>query len=338
MIVKNRHTISTGSPLFLLGILLVSATRADELKFPNGDRLTGTVVAVTDGVVQFESPVIGSVSFPAENVEITRETSPGAPARTEPQSPAAPDSVVPAPAPPSAGVESPPWNGAIEFGFRQQDGRKDAVNLDVRARAERKAGDNVLLAEARLLHGELNNVVNNDRYDGSFRWRRELGERTFAQSLTSFTRDNQRNIHQNWEQNIGAGYALVKSDIHTVNVGAGLTGQYREAAQTEPGLHGLVEVFQDYVYKVTDNMTFRQNAAVQYSPDGRGQFITVADQPMSTGDGEDNYKLRLNTSLQSQLTDKVSFNVRFEYEFDNAIFERDARTDQRLTSSLGYTF
>jgi hypothetical protein len=38
------------------------------------------------------------------------------------------------------------------------------------------------------------------------------------------------------------------------------------------------------------------------------------------------------------VTTKLSVNLRFEYEFDNAIANRNARTDQRISSSLGYAF
>ena len=31
-------------------------------------------------------------------------------------------------------------------------------------------------------------------------------------------------------------------------------------------------------------------------------------------------------------------NIRYEYEFDSAVFARDAESDQRITSSLAYAF
>ncbi|MCC5024939.1 MAG: DUF481 domain-containing protein [Candidatus Synoicihabitans palmerolidicus] len=80
-----------------------------------------------------------------------------------------------------------PWSGQGEFGFRQQDGRRDSTNFDFRASANRKLKDNAFTANARLLYGEQEWKINNNRYDSSFRWRRELGERTFVQSATSYS-------------------------------------------------------------------------------------------------------------------------------------------------------
>ena len=38
------------------------------------------------------------------------------------------------------------------------------------------------------------------------------------------------------------------------------------------------------------------------------------------------------------MTERFSLNLRFEYEFDNAILDPKAKVDQRITTSLGYGF
>ena len=55
-------------------------------------------------------------------------------------------------------------------------------------------------------------------------------------------------------------------------------------------------------------------------------------------DGRQNYKLQFDAALQGRFTDRLSLNLRFEHEFDNSVVKQDARTDQRITSSLGYAF
>ena len=231
-----------------------------------------------------------------------------------------------------------PWKGKLEFGFRRQAGRRDAVNLDFRANAERKLGDNGLKASARLLYVEQDDKINTERYDTSLRWRRELSERTFAQTLTSYYRDPLKNIRNNWEQNVGAGLRVFKSGEHTVNVGAGLTAQYRQADADTSGSFALVELFQDYTYQFNKRIKFLQNAVAQYSPDGQGKFVTVGNQPSTSSSGESNYKVRFDSTLQGQITDNISLNLRYEYEFDNAVVTEAARADQRITSSIGYGF
>jgi putative salt-induced outer membrane protein YdiY len=180
--------------------------------------------------------------------------------------------------------------------------------------------------------------VNNDRYEGSFQWRRELGERTFAQSLTTYFQDDLKDINRNWEQNIGAGYRLIQTEEHVMNLGAGLTGQYREANFSPSGFYTLVELFQDYTYQVNKRITFRQDAQAQFSSDGGIKFIANQPQPVPTLDTADNYKIRFNSVLQGKITEQLSMNLRFEFEYDNAIRPSSARTDQRIISSLGYAF
>ncbi len=346
MQLRNRLSLCT----ILVGLAVVWSTtvRADELRFPNGDRISGTLVSRDNGRIVFDSPALGRLDIPAERVASVMIDQPGsgglklpdekptlvAASATPPPVPAnAPDKPVK-----SAKLTPPGWNGKLELGFRQYNGKRDDINFDFRASAERKVGRNDLKAAGRLLYGKQDERVNNERYDASFRWRRELGNRTFAQSLTSFYSDPIKAIDNNWEQNVGAGYRLLKTDDQTANVGAGLTAQYR-ASPTESGdVYTLVELFQDYSYQFNEWIKITQNAIAQYSPEGRARFISVGNQPAVVSTGESNYKLRFDTTLQGKITNSISLNVRYEYEFDNAVVTESARADQRITSSIGYGF
>ncbi|MCF3650840.1 DUF481 domain-containing protein [Synoicihabitans lomoniglobus] len=326
---------------------------AEELIFHNGDRLSGEVVSQTDEIIVFDAPMVGRIEVSTADVKLgssipVPELAAIAPVVVESDAQEAATAEQAAPAvPPQAPDASPkakvaakitPWSGSVELGFRQEQGRKDSINIDLRATAERTYGVNTFKANTRILRGEQDNVVNKSRYDGSFRWRRELGERTFAQSLSSYYRDDLKNITDNWEQNIGAGYRLFKSDDHAVNIGGGLTAQYRNEESLDGNFYTLIELFQDYSYQISKRIKFVQDAVAQYSPDGRSRFVTVANQPTPTTEDLPNYKVRFNTALQGQITERIQINLRYEYEFDNAVSTSDAKTDQRITSSIGYGF
>lgn len=338
----------------------------DQVFFPNGDRLSGEIVHQTQTEVVFRSSALGEITLQRDEVKVV----PGSPPSAMPVEALVGLAPIPSPAKDasttasveadtsadSTGTTPPPvdhiadntppakkdddWKGNIEFGLRQQQGRRDVFAMDLRGSADRHVGPNDLRAEARLLYGEQDSQVNNDRYEGSFQWRRELGERTFAQSLTTYYEDNLKDIKRNWEQNIGAGYRLLETEGHVVNLGAGLTGQYREASFSPSGFATLIEVFQDYTYQVNQRITFRQDAQAQFSPDGGVQLISTQPQPGNTAfdDEASNYKIRFNSVLQGKLTEQLSMNLRFEFEYDNAIRPTSARTDQRIISSLGYAF
>ncbi len=336
-----------------------SSPPEDELRFSNGDRLTGTLLQETDTHFVFLNATLGEITVakttakvvspplhiapPVETLvgiaPINEDSPPPNKTNSSPKQVKKPDpSAVEKIANSVDAKTKESWSGKVEFGLRQQRGRRDLFTFDLRGSAERNIGDNEILTKGRLLYGEQDGRINNDRYDGSLQWRRELGKRTFAQSVTSYFQDDLKDIRRNWEQNFGAGYRLFEKEGHVVNLGAGLTGQYREATRAESGFYALGEVFQDYTYRINKRLTVRQNTQFQYSPDGGTRFLTIKDQPAATLKDATNYKVRFNSVLQGKLTQKVSLNLRFEFEYDNAVSAKSARTDQRVTSSLGYEF
>lgn len=332
------------------------------LHFPNGDRLTGTVVRQDDEVIVFRSLTLGEMTVPRSAARLSRggedfevpvealvglvDPPPDKPAKAvAPPPDAAPAAAKPPPDTTAeriaAALDEPTrdsWDGKLEFGLRQQQGRRDIFSVDIRGSAERSIKEHNLRATARLLYGEQDGNVNNDRYDASFQWRREIGQRTFAQSLTSYFQDDLKDISRNWEQNLGAGFRVFDGEDHVVNLGAGLTGQYREATFSPSGFYGLVEIFQDYTFRISPRLSIRQNAQAQYSPDGGTKFLSLTTQPSASVQESTNYKVRFNTVFQGKLTQQLSMNLRFEFEYDNAVRPSTARTDQRIISSLGYAF
>jgi len=358
--------------LLLWGALIgaiSSQLAAAELHLRNGDRLTGELINRIDGKIYFRSPLLGEVvvletdASVIESVEVPVESLTGLPpangptgTRAKPAPTVAKPSKVPAPAPPPAvaakpgPASAPPkpatgaspkvgrWKAKLELGFQQQSGRQDGLNTSLRADAERERGKNQLKSNVRFLYTELNDRISTDRADASVRWRHQLSQRVFAQSVTSFLTDNVKQIDQNYEQNAGFGYALVKRDRHVVNVGGGFTGQFRQAVNINQGFAFLGEVFEDYTYKINGRLTFIQDLLAQYSPVTEDQYILRNGTFVATTGEVQNYRIRFNSTLQGKVTERISMNLRFEYDFDNTIPDRDAKVDQRISSSLGYAF
>ena len=328
---------------------------ATELQLKNGDTLRGEHLKTENGLIHFKTPVLGTLLVPttdatvAEIPDIPPESLVGLPPRkasdtaqrpkseTETAS-AAPkqspdvaktDTTPPAPAvaknaPPAP---KPKWKGKIEFGYQQQSGRRDIVTGSFRFDAETAAkAPDLFKVSSRVLYGKQNKVTNNERYEGSFRWRHEFGERLFSQSLTSYYADRVKRIDHNAEQNVGLGYQFIRHARHTLNAGLGGTGQYREALGTPEDVIYLSEFFQDYTYKINGRLSFVQDSSALYST----KEVFHNKQPA------DNYRLRFNAALQGRVTERVSLNLRYEYEYDNTIANPDLRGDQRITSSIGY--
>lgn len=327
----------------------------DELRFPNGDRISGKVMGQEAGKIRFLSEALGELEIPAQGVEVALDVpdspvealvglppiieekpapTPEAarPAEATQVKPATPASIKPA----ALVKDAARWKGKLEAGLKHNSGRNDRIDLSLRGEMEKKIDSkNQLRLEGRLLYAEAGERIITDLKDGSIRWRRDVSPRMFLQAQSSAYADEVKQVDINAEQNIGLGYKLLDRDRHVLNFGAGVTGQYRESTLSEDGWAYLIEAFQDYTWRLNGRITVKQNASAYYSPPEFGTRNVLA----KTGNSEVGfYRLRLNSTLQGKLTDRVSLNLRYEFEHDATIANPDLRDDQRITSSLGYAF
>ena len=333
-------------------VLLASILPAGsaELHLNNGDRITGDVVLRVDGKIHFRSPILGDLVVAETDAAVIEEPDTPVeslaglpPPEPKPKStPATADTgsrvaAVPL-APPPPAPKPPRWKGKLEFGFSNQSGRTEALNMSVRTEAELKKTLNHYRANARFLYGKTGNIISSNRRDASFRWRREISERIFTQTVSSYTDDRVAGIDLNLEQNGSVGYQFLRSDNHTGSMGGGLTVQYRDAIGVETAINYLGEFFQDYTYKINGRLSFSQAVNALYSPDSQARSITAGTSVKNLTQEAENYKVRFNSALQGKMSERISLNLRYEYEYDNAINNPAARTDQRITSSVGYAF
>lgn len=347
-----------------------------QLQLANGDRLSGELIWRADGQIRFRSPILGDLTLAESDAALLPEpeelnasprqnlpaqaasprpgpaTSDPTPANSAPAKepalapsgksasvvPAPPFGLEPAPSPPAAAPAPERWKGKVELGSVQQSGRTDTLSYNARAEAEKKARRHTLRANARALYAEQNNRISADRHDASFRWRYDLSKRTFSQAHTTYYRDEVIQIQVNLEQNLGVGFRVLDQPRQVVNVGVGATAQYREWDAGTNGWAPYAELFQDYTFRINDRITFTQDAVAQYSPSDRAYNIPNRTAPTTLSPDQQNYKVRFNSTLQGKVTERVSVNLRFEFELDNAIQLEDARQTQRITTSLGYAF
>jgi len=325
------------------------------LQLANGDRLSGELIWRADGKLRFRSPILGDLTLAESDAALlslpealdpaaaAHGPAPGAaPASSQPDAharladiPAAGKAVS---SPQAAAPAKERWKGKVELGSVQQTGRTDSLSYNIRGEAEKSAGRHALRGTGRILYAEQNDRPGADRQDAALRWRYQLSKRTFAQAQSTYYSDEIIQIQTNLEQNLGLGYRLVDQPRQVVNFGGGLTAQYREWDAGTNGWAPYAELFQDYSFKINDRISFNQDAVAQYSPSDRAFNIPNRHSPRLVDPEEQNYKVRLNGTLQGKVTEHISVNLRFEYELDNAIQIDDARETQRLTSSIGYAF
>jgi putative salt-induced outer membrane protein YdiY len=311
------------TPSFLLA--------ATVLRLRNGDRVSGELLRRADGKIFFRSPVLGEIAVDETDAVVVEEPDtpveslvglpPVKPIDFTPDDSDSPNAVKPSiPA-------KERWRARIEFGYQQQSGRSEATTFSFRTDAEHTKDTLNTKASGRMLYGKQDSSVSTERYDASLRFRYELSKHAFAQSLSSYSSDRIKKIDFNFEENIGAGYRLFKSVRHEANAGLGITFQAREANGITEETKMLGELFQDYTYRFSGRLTFLQDANILYSP----KYVSNGESDMP------NYRIRFNTALQGKISERVSLNLRYEYEFDNTVPYTAEKQDQRITSSIGYS-
>lgn len=304
--------------------------RAAVWTLANGDRLTGELVQETATHVEVLHARLGLLKIPRAELLQTvaaKETAADAPKAAQP---------APAAQPPAATAlkpKLPKWKRQVDVGYSQQAGARDKQDLSLRFQLDGKRGENTYRTTARLLQSEADNLTVTDRREADFRWRYDINKRLFTQALTTYVEDGVRKIDLSVEQQLGGGYRIVDGTRHKANVGLGAVAQYldRENVETQTALLG--SFFQDYAYEMNSRLKLTQESSFMYSDTGA---LTTRSGTLVSAPTAGSYRLKFNTGMQSKVTDRMSLNVRFEYDYDRSILDSELRADQRFTTSLGY--
>ncbi len=323
-----RAKLFTFPGSLVLGLLgFVVTVQAGTWTLANGDRLTGELIAEDARFIEVQHPQLGRLKVARTALRAVESTA---------QKSNTPSSVVASlpPVEPMRGVkpEESKWKRQIELGYVQQSGAKEKQDLVVRAQIDAREGANTYRASGRLLHSEADGKLVTSRREGDFRWRHDINKKLFAQSLTNYEEDNVRKIDLNLEQQFAGGYRVVENERHQASVGLGAVVQHLQRQTINDQTALLGSFFQDYAYQLNSRVKLVQESSVMYTDKGTLNLKSgVGSSPT-----EGSYRFKFNTGVQSKVSNHMSLNVRFEYDYDRSVVEAALRADQRLSTSLGY--
>ncbi len=317
---NGRMTKMTAAGFVLM--VLLATGRAGTWILANGDRLTGELVGEDPAFIEVQHPQLGRLKVPRTALRVTDPVAPKPSMKEE----------APAAAVKSAQPDVRKWKSQVELGYVQQSGAKDKEDISARLQVDGKEGSSTYRGTARLLQSEADGKTVTNRREAEFRWRYDINKRLFAQALTNYESDEVRKMDLSLEQQFGGGYRLVDNARHKVNVGLGAVVQYLERSNTDEQTAVLGAFFQDYAYQWTTRVKLVQESSLMVSDTGT---LNVKSS-LTSAPLEGSYRMRFNTGVQSKVTDHMSLNVRFEYDYDRSVLDHELRADQRLTTSLGY--
>ncbi|MGH8017837.1 MAG: DUF481 domain-containing protein [Opitutaceae bacterium] len=311
------------------------------LVLQNGDRITGHEVKREDGVIHFQSDLLGLIRIveAKAKVEASTETdldlqlaATGAPSAGFPEQGEAaeqkkkeekkkpPPVLAATDDKPEKALEIVSLKRTLEFGFTDQSGRRDRTDISVRANIERKTKSTELRFQGRYLYGESNDERSTDNLTGSARYRRDLSPRLFAQVETKYQRDPIKRIDNDFTQSIGMGRNLIERAGLKLAFGGGAAVRYRDLTNEEAAWLYQVDAFQDLVYTINSHFKVTQDLSV-----------------LATPSDADEFSLELGAALTSKLTNTLNMSMRYEFEYDRSL-SPTSRQNQRIVTSVGYAF
>lgn len=312
--------------LLLGGLLLAQPALAASWTLANGDRLSGDLVTEFEDVIVIRHPALGLMEIPRSALAVAVTAADAA----------APAATTGTPVATAAKPEKKRWKGQLEVGYTQQSGVRTQQNLSMRGQLDGRIGTDTLRATARLLQTSSDGVRQSDRLDADFRWRHELSQRFFVQSLSSGYTDALRQIDLSLEEQVGVGWRMINTKNQTANLGLG-TAVRRQQQQLAGGTTALLgTVFQDYAHTWKGGLRFSEESSASLSAE---RSLTATQQPVGivpVPAGGGNYRLRFGAALQGRVIGRTIFNVRYDYDYDRSVLVPDYRADQRLSTSLGY--
>jgi putative salt-induced outer membrane protein YdiY len=303
-----------------------------KLELPDGEVLIGSLVSQDDTAYVFFSESLGEVRVKKEGAhlgpaapagaEIAEHPPAWAQARSAPSAPVAAKTPVAAKAVPAA--PSPvKWKRAFEAGYSYQaNGNQVSVTSTyVRTEIVRESPASSIGVMGRFVFGEQNSQRNADKLDTDLKFNFDYANRIVLRNDFSYSYDRLQELRNEFEENAGVNLILFKRPHFRYSVGPGVALQYAETTGNTSGYKVLGDVSQEFSWQISDRVTLNNTASYLYQPG------VWAD-----------YRLRANSALIGKISDHATLNLRYEYEFEAVRPVANGRSDNRVFTTLGYTF
>lgn len=308
--------------LLLTGRVAAAETPTHVLEFPNGEVLRGTLLGTEREQWRFLSDSLGEITVSFARAKL-RPAQPSAPALDPSSATTTPAPVVIQPSVPAKAQKATvsPWRRKLEAGYSLQSSSAVRNDIYFRAELERVRNDYTYRLFGKYLYGRQDGVRYVDRIESGLLVRHTFSDRLIVRHDLTYQNDRLRLLDADALAITGLGYRLVRQPKFTFTAGPGLGVRYREVDFARSGFSLSGDFSTEAAWKPTDRFRFTHTASI-LAEVGRAAEFRLLSQAVAT----------------SMLTRDLSFNVRYEYEFDRGRPVRGGRIDQRVFSTLGYAF
>ncbi len=333
---------------------LVSVASADEIVFTNGDRLSGEVVHLVDGILTLESEILGKIEVDAARIQTFSTTQPieihtgdgtvlkdvvvkGDPReiRTAGTSPIGPqtfalaDMVALNPPP----VDAPAWHGTLTAGLDVERGNSFTTEADVALNAVRETEFNRIRFDASY-EGDRNKdqktgTSNTTERSINFLVRYDyfLSEKFYWYGSGEGEKDGVQDLNLRFTGGAGFGYRWFNTKDFKAEADLGLSWiseNYKQSGLDEDFVAGMTNwsVDRRLPSLISDRLTFYQ----------RGKFW------INLEDWQDKLFAKITTGIRSDLTPRTFLEAKVVWEYDSEPANGVERQDVDYIFGLGVRF
>ena len=307
----------------ILGVLATGVANADELRLSNGDRLTGTVVALDGGTLVFKTAhgdlkvawtdvtgltVDDTIIVRTTDGQVT--TSSGGPIDV---------ATVGALSRPAPAVI---WSGGANLGFLATGGNTDITTLRADAALVARAGANRYSFDGLVNRAEDTGRETARNWTTAGRYDRFLTERLYANGSVIFTNDAFRDLDLRTALGVALGYQMLDTPFARLSAEGGV-GWVKEDFATTPddSYTALREGAKLDVFVVPDRV------ALFHRHDG---YFGVT--------GEDNLFLKMQNGVRLTIVAGFVTTAQVDLDYDRSPAPGRRNTDRTFALTFGYHF
>jgi len=332
--------------LALATCVAVTAARADEILFNNGDRLTGEIVTAADGKLKIKTAVAGEVTVDLKDVKtfttdepITLELKDGNVIKDKVTAATTQNTVQTAGTGAVAAqdvdltlvekVNPPPtrWTGSFVAGAIISTGNTESQNYNLSLDATRRAEDDRLTFGAGYFFGQqtdpdtgiesttTDNWFVQGKYDYFFT------KKFYGYANARVERDRIAALDLRFTPGVGVGYQWVERDDFNFNTEAGITWVYEDYETGDSESHFAARFAYHVDKKINDKVKLFHN--LEYLP--------------SLEDIED-FNVTADAGLRATLTANMFGEAKVEWRYDATPAPGAEKNDLRWVLGVGWTF
>jgi len=208
------------------------------------------------------------------------------------------------------------WNGKAGLGYLSASGNADNFNLN----ALLNVGYNTQLWEHSLktlaIGASADGQSSAERYTLDLKSLREVTERDYLFGLLSYQKDRFSGVEQQTSGTVGYGRRIFKTDVHELNVEAGLGYRQIDFADGTDDSGAIARLGGNYLWKFSDNAQFEQQLAIEA--------------------GSDNTSTESISSVSATLVENLKLALSLTFKNNSDVPAGNTNTDRFTAISLEY--